>query len=260
MKRSVSKEVNDMKKHTASLMALGAIVALLAGSASLSAQASEAAPRTLSMSGSAKVSVDIDYVELSFAAVTRDKGFEKAQTDNIKIVDRIIKELGNTFKLKPEDVYTDDYTLNEYYQDQPDRNGERIRAGYESRTQLRIKLRDIAKYKDILIGLLKLGVNTINSVNYVPKELGVYKQKALALAFQAARAKADELAKTAGVSIKRVLTLNEQSAVYDAQPRYRGVQAQTNAAYFSESGSSGDGISVGDRTLSAEVYVVFEIQ
>lgn len=238
-----------------------AAAAVLSFAASgLGAQTSQENPRTISISGSAKVSVDIDYVELSFAAVTRDKSFEKAQTDNIKVVDKIIKDVGSAFKLKPEDIYTDDYRLYEYFDENVNRNGERVRAGYESRTELRLKLRDITRYKDILIALLKAGVNNINSINYVPKELGPYKAKALSLAFQAAKAKADELAKTAGVTIKRVLTLNEQSAVYNSGPMYRQAYAQTNVMSFAaESGGSGDGISVGDRTLSAEVFVVFEI-
>jgi len=213
--------------------------------------------KTITVSGSAKVSVEIEYIEMSFRVVSRNVSYEKAQAENLKISESVIKQLASTYKLKSEDVYTNDYRLGDYYTENA--QGKSVKASYEATTTMKINVRNLASYKEILIGIMNLGISNIDSISWVPKDLGPYRVEALKLAYQSAEKKAKEIASVAGAKLKGISSFSEQAS--SGSYNMRSYNNVVQSSYYGET-ESGDSsvISQGNRTISAEVVVVFEIE
>lgn len=230
------------------------LLVLLTTSLSVSAQDRL---KTITVSGSAKVSVEIEYIEMSFRVVSRNVSYEKAQAENLKISESVIKQLASTYKLKSEDIYTNDYRLGDYYTENA--QGKSVKASYEASTTMKINVRNLASYKEILIGIMNLGISNIDSISWVPKDLGPYRVEALKLAYQSAEKKAKEIALVAGAKLKGISSFSEQAS--SGNYNMRSYNNVVQSSYYGET-ESGDSsvISQGNRTISAEVLVVFEIE
>lgn len=127
-----------------------------------------------------------------------------------------IKKTLDDFKIKKEDIQTDNYSLNpDYEYDQKTRQNKMI--GFRVSQTLLVTLRKVEEGGNFIDALvsdkksLDFGVN-LNSVNWDSDKKAQLETATLGDAVRAARVKAEEIAKAAGVKIKGVAKITHQTS------------------------------------------------
>ncbi len=117
---------------------------------------------------------------------------------------------------------------------------------------LSVNVRDVSKVGMLLNETLTAGANAISGIQYTISNPEKLEQEARSLAMQNAKARAAELAILSGVSLGKVIAINEIPA-YGAMPM---PYANTRM----ESAPAGMPTSVGQLAVSVNLTVTFEIE
>lgn len=261
-------------------------VVLMLPFASAFAQYGEQTKPQISVTGSAEVKVVPDQIYLQVGIETRDKDLQVAKKQNDDSISGALDFLKQ--KGVPEkNVKTDFISIEPVY---PDRDS----VGYSSRNSVKIDpetgepvgklsltkpyyyivrksigimLTNVGSFDDVLGGLVTNGVNTVQGIDFRTSELRKYRDKARAMAVQAAKEKADAMAATLGVKVGKPFSINEndfggyrswngnnwQQALYQ-----NGMNGSANAGGETESDEGT--ISVGQISVSANVSISFLIE
>lgn len=221
----------------------------------LSAQA-DGVPALISVIGVSEKSVDPNLLSLNVEVWSKAASAKAAQGlagHEAKRVRTVIEQ----FKIKKEDIQTLSYSLNpEYVYDAKSQQNKIV--GYRAVQILRVVQRKVEEGGAFLDALstdsksASAGVN-INSISWETDKEEALKIAGLGEAVRAARSKADELAKAAGVRIKGVYRITHGSAA-EVNPMPRGFAK----AMMAESAPSE--LSSGQVQVRVEVQVDFEIQ
>lgn len=110
-----------------------------------------------------------------------------------------------------------------------------------------VSIRDLALYPVLLEGAAKLGVSQIQPVELQTADSEQYYTEALQQAFQAAKAKALQLAALSGRKLGKVNQLHEQSSA--PGPRFKGMMMAADSMP----------VSFGQQQIRADVQVQFEL-
>ena len=169
----------------------------------LGAQASDSS--LIVVNGVAEKSLDPNMMSLTIEVWSRATTAKQAQQLAATQYKQIKKTLDD-FKIKKEDVQTDNYALNPDYEfDQKTRQNKMI--GFRVSQTLLVTLRKVedgGNFIDALVAdkkTLDSGVN-LNSINWDSDKKAQTETATLGDAVKAARVKAEEIAKAAGVKIK----------------------------------------------------------
>ena len=210
----------------------------------------EETPRSISVSGEGSVETPPDRATLVFSIVARDDNVGRAQAE---AADVTAKVLALTDELGIPDSRVDtmsasvrpDYRWNRETQEQE-------LLGFIAERQMRVELHDLEKVGVVIERAVDVGVNQVS-----PPELTSSKRRdayrdALAAAAEDARANAERLAATLGLSLGSALQVNTGSVARPAMPVAR--MAQMSAAE-----AAPETYNAGDMTIIATVNVVFEV-
>jgi uncharacterized protein YggE len=207
--------------------------------------------RTLNVSGSgiAYLSPDLAYVNIGVH--TEDKSATEAVAANNAQAEKVvnaIKKLGVAEK----DIQTTNFSISPQpkYDDQGKPTGE---INYSVDNVVRVTVRDLSKIGDLLDAVVAAGANSINGIQFDVVDRTQALSTARQAAMQAAQAKAQELAKAAGVTLGDIQTINEYSGNYPT-PRYNTSGAPMAAEAVAAP------VSPGQMTVTVEVNVVYEIK
>ncbi len=231
--------------------------------------ADAAAPRILSVTGTADVMVTPDEAVFTLAVETLNMEMKKAKSENDASIKKI-KELTAELKIDPKYVVTD--YINVYPNYTYSGNGENIFKGYVVRRGMVITLKDLAKFEDLLTQILDSGANYIQNVQFRTTQLRKYKDEARALAVKAAREKAAAMAKELGQTIGKASMIQEIQEDTYLSPwgynAYSGSNWLSNAT-VSNTMSNGSGsaplsennqsFSPGQIKVTAKVAVTFDL-
>ena len=121
--------------------------------------------------------------------------------------------------------------------------------GYSAVRSFSIVIRDVAKFESVYKGMLQLGVNRIDGVQFRTSKLRKYRDEARLEAVKAAKEKATAMATELGVSLSGVKLIEEHSMRHSP---FMASNAQVAIPMDSESSSGG-----GEITIAANVRVVF---
>ena len=265
-------------------IALAAV--LLLPLASVFAQYGEQTKPLISVSGSAEVKVVPDEIYLQVGIETRDADLPTAKKQNDDSISGALDFLKR--KGVPEkNIKTDFISIEPVYPDRDSisystRNSTKIDpvtgepmkktsplkpVYYVVRKSVGIMLTNISGFDDVLSGLVTNGVNTVQGIDFRTSELRQYRDKARAMAVQAAKEKAEAMAATLGVKIGKPFSINEndwggyrswngnnwQQALYQ-----NGMNGSQNGGGGPESDEGT--ISVGQISVSANVSISFLIE
>ncbi|MEK9181310.1 MAG: SIMPL domain-containing protein [Patescibacteria group bacterium] len=219
---------------------------------SLTAKSDEAKD-TLTISAVGEIESKPDLALASFAVVSEGKDPKKIQADNTAKIKQVINYL-KTKGVKEGDITTSDYSMYPRY-NYPD--GRQELDAYVLSQGLSVKIRQIDDVGDIITGVIQNGANTFNNVSFQIDQPEGLKQEARKKAMENAKAKADELAKVAGVKLGKVKSFSEESISFPEPYPY---------AYDSY-GRGGDAMAAeasqimpGTNKITATVSVVFELE
>lgn len=175
---------------------------LLSGCASLQQNRT----REITVRGVAEVVVPPDYVTIGARVVTLDMDIEKAQAENDEKV-RAVLSLVDGLGIAPKDVRTAYVSLRP--KERRQENKPPVFEGYEASKSIKVVLRDMTKYEQLLSGMLKLGVNRITGISFGSSKEIEKRREARILAIKAAREKAEYLAAELGQEVGKPLWIAE---------------------------------------------------
>ena len=225
------------------------------------------ASNTINVSGEGDVFAIPDTATFTVTVDESAADVQTAQTSATKKANDIITYLKQQ-GIADTDVQTTDYSVNPKYDYQQSScpassggavvycpPGKQVLDGYEVSQTLTVKVRDTQKAGTILAGVGSLGASNVSGLSFTVADQNLIEQQARDKAIADARQKADELAKSLGVHIVRVVGFNENNnyPVYFAK-------ASAGVAMDSAAAAPAPQLPVGQNKITSDVSVTYEIR
>lgn len=225
----------------------------------LSQAKAESQPSLISVNGVSEKNVDPNILSLSIEVWSKATQAKVAQ-GNIAIEYKRVQSTLEKFKVKKEDIQTESYSLNpEYVYDQ--RTQQNKMTGFRAAQTLRVTVRKTDEAGGLLDGLsyegksATAGVN-LNSISWDVDNREALQVAGLSDAVKAAKIKAEEIAKAAGVKIKSVYHISHGSFSTEPRPVHRGGFSKSMA--LAEAAPTE--LSSGQIKVRVEVQAAYQIE
>jgi uncharacterized protein YggE len=206
---------------------LAAFVILLGSALPVAAQTPTApAPAVIVTSGEAVVKRAPDRAWVSVGAESRARGPQEAQRLNTDAMTAVIDRI-KAAGIPAEAIQTTGYSL------QPEfdyANGKQNLRGYVARNQVQVRVDALAKTGEIIAAVVATGATTISGVRFDLKDREAVEHEALRVAVREARRRADAAAAGAGVTVDRVIRIEEQREMNDIRPMPMNMAMRAEAA------------------------------
>lgn len=235
-----------MQKTTAFIL-----TALLAF-APVTAMAETAMPATIDVSADETVKAAPDMAMISAGVMTNNARADIAMQDNAKKMTAVMAAL-KAAGIADKDVQTAGISI--YPQYRYERDEAPQVTGYQASNTVNVVLRDMKNIGPVLDALVSQGVNQLNGPEFSIEKPDALLDDARAKAVQKARARAEVLAKAAGVKVKRVLSISENASF--SPPPMRPMMAK---ASFSSMDAAPTPVAAGEVGLSVTVNLRYEIE
>lgn len=184
-----------------------AVVALALLVSACAPAASQAQPRTLSVTGTGTAYLAPDIAYLYLGVHTEDPSAVDAVNANNTQTQAVIKALTD-FGIDSKDVRTTSFSIYPIDKYDPQSNLPTGQKVYTVDNTVYVTVRDITKLGDLLDTMVKAGVNTVNSIQFDVAKKDEALKGARADAIKDANAKAKELADAAGVKLGDIQSVN----------------------------------------------------
>ena len=202
------------------------------------------------VSGEGKVNVVPDLAQVRSGVTTNAKNVKEAVESNSRIMAAIITALTES-GIAQKDVQTAQFSIQPVYSSQ-DQHSESKLTAYRVSNQVIAKIRHIDKLGDVLERLAAAGATDVWNIDFMVSDPSKALDEARETAIADARRKAEVFARAAGVTLGRVVTIEEEGAA--AEPlsmRNRPMAAARDAAAVP--------IASGENTVRAVVTVGFDL-
>lgn len=209
----------------------------------------EVQPRTLSVAGSGKVFLTPDLATITIGVRTENADAGRAVLDNNAKAEEIasaLKEMG----VEEKDIQTSNFNI--YANQQFDERGNPVSTTYVVENTVFVTVRDLSKLGELLGKAVEAGANQVYGIQFDVENKEEALSQARKAAVENARAKAEELAAAAGVTLGDIRLISEAGGF--PVPVFEG-----------KGGVGGGGaaevpISPGELSLTVEVSVIFELK
>ena len=213
---------------------------------------SDATLRTIHVNGRAVVHVAPDRAELTLGVETRDMKLGKAKAEN----DERVRALLTTIKahgIASKDVHTSWISIHPEYSSY---SSARKFDGYRVSNTVMVTFEDLGQVEPVLSEALLAGVSNVSNVTFRHSEDRTHRDRARELSIQAAREKAEAMAKALGQRVGRPVTIIETAPTW--------INPMSNANVFNDGASvgnpdTGDILAPGMVEIDARVSVTFEL-
>jgi uncharacterized protein YggE len=230
-----------------------ALISLAPWSAAAPAQAQPATavePRLLSVSGEGEVKAKPDQAMLSAGVVMQGKTAADALAANSRAMNTVfatLKRLG----IPDRSIQTSSFSVNPQYPEYNSREPRRI-VSYQVSNTVSVTVEDLDKLGPALDALVSSGANSLGDIAFTIRDPKPLMAQARDAAVKDAMAKAETLARAAGVSLGPIVAINE-GVIAPPQPLYRTMNMAAAPA-------APPPISAGESTVSANVSMSWEIR
>jgi uncharacterized protein YggE len=150
--------------------------------------------------------------DIAIAAIgvqTRHQDPGQAVTESNTKMDAIIAAL-KALGVAENDIQTTNFSV--YVQQEFDERGQPGAFTYVADNTVTITVRDLAKVGDVLGDAVAAGANSIHGVSYSVSDFSALEAEAREKAMADAKARAEQLAQVAGVTLDQPMTINEFSS------------------------------------------------
>ena len=211
---------------------------------------------TLSVSADGETVVIPDVADLTFSVTLEGANPKEIADDVNKRVDGAIAFLKSE-NVNKDDIKTSQYNLVPKYSYNR-ATGQSDIYGYELTQTTEVKIRNFDKIATIISGLTELGINRIGGLTFTIDDPEEFMNVARGKAFEKAKEKAANIAKSTGIKLGKIINVNE----YQGTPYY--------PKYFAEDALGGFGgdtapvappqIEPGTQELTVTVNLTYEIR
>ncbi|UWY27755.1 SIMPL domain-containing protein [Flavobacterium sp. TR2] len=201
----------------------------------------------INVNGEGKVKVAPDQVCISASVETKGNNAKDVKKQNDEKVDAVLKFI-KKMNIPTADFKTKQVALNPQY------DYEKKKTSYNATQTVEIVVKDLAKYDELMEGLVQQGINRIDRVSFESSKLAQYESEARKLAMKDAKTKAEEYVSVLGQKVGKAFTISDNSQVYRPQPMYAAMRMKEADAM---GGASNETLAVGEIEITANVSVSF---
>ncbi len=202
----------------------------------------------LSISAEAHATRTPDIATLSTGVVTQAADANAALRQNSELMSKVVAAI-KAAGIAERDVQTTGISINPQYRYAE--NKPPTITGYQASNTLNVKVRDISKLGKVLDALVAVGANQVNGPSFEIENPDDAYDEARVAAIRKAQSRAELYAKTLGLRVRRVVSINEGGGYNPPGPVPMMKMAAMEAADTP--------VSAGESSLSAMVNVVFEL-
>lgn len=204
----------------------------------------------LSVSAQAEARRVPDVATVSAGVVTQAVDANAAMRANAAQMDKVMASI-RAAGIAERDIQTSGINLNPQYRYAE--NQAPAITGYQASNTVSLKVRDIAKLGKVLDALVASGANQVNGPSFeIDKPEAAY-DEARRAALEKAQARAQMYAKTLGLKVRRIVSIDEGGGFQPPRPvPMMAMAARAEKAYDTA-------VSPGETTLTANLDVVFEL-
>jgi len=241
--------------HLSMMLRAGLVAAALACAALMAIPARAETPRTptLTLTGTGEIFAKPDMAMVTSGVVTEAETAREALDANnaaIAAVIAAIKDAG----IEAKDIQTSGFSVQPRYRypkKSDDDEAPRI-VGYRVSNAVTIRVRDLDALGGVLDQAVTVGANSISGIDFIVSDADKRLDEARAIAMKDAMRKAQIYADAAGVTLTRVLSINEAGG-------YRPVPRKMAAMAMRAEAVADVAVEAGEQALSVEVNVTWEI-
>ena len=203
---------------------------------------------TITVTGSASVSLKADYARISVGVSSKAATVEQAANENNAAIYAVIEALKEAGVLE-EDIATSNYTVYAEY-DYSSMGGQKL-SGYNVTNQLNVIIRDMDHIGATLDKATAAGANNIYNIEFLSTKADEAQDEATVYAVQDAMRRAKLLASAAGLNLGGIKSISDTVASY-------GIVTRSYASKLDA--VAGNSILPDDTSVSASVTIVFELK
>lgn len=239
-----------MKKITAALTAVLAMMSF-----PLAAQPAEPVVPILSVQGMGESRVAPDEATVRLGVLAQAPTAQAAMSQANQAANAILQAVRG-LGIRAEDIQTSELNLNPVYANdpQPQRGGEPRISGYQATNVVSVRLTDLEQVGPVVDAGLEAGANRLDGVMFGLRNDAAARSEALTRAAEAARAKAETLARALRVRLAGIVEVVE-GGVSVFQPLYRG-----GARMAMDSMAAGTPVSAGQVGIDANITLRYRIE
>jgi uncharacterized protein YggE len=225
---------------------------VLAGAAALAAAPALAdGPRLLTVSGQGEVKAAPNQAQLSAGVVTTAKTAGAALAANTRAMNAVFATLKKA-GIADKDMQTSDFSIQPQYSSTgASSSGPQRVTGYQVTNNVSVVVEDLGKLGVTLDALVSSGANSIGEIGFTIRDPRPLLAQARAAAVADAIAKAQVLAKAAGVTLGPITSITESG--YEPPRPMMAMEMRANSA-------SPVPVAVGEQSVTAGVSISWEIR
>ena len=230
------------------LLSIILVLAMMLPCIALAETVAVAENATITVTGSASVTLKADYARISVGVSSKAATVEQAANENnaaIYAVIEALKEAG----VAEEDIAPSNYSVYAEY-DYASFGGQKL-TGYNVTNQLTVIIRDMAHIGATLDKATAAGANNIYNIEFLSTKADEAQDEATVYAVQDAMRRAKLLASAAGLNLGGIKSISDTVASY-------GIVTRSYASKLDA--VAGNSILPDDTSVSASVTIVFELK
>lgn len=202
----------------------------------------------ISVSGEGKIKAIPDQVFISVTVETKGTNATAVKKINDASIQRVLQFI-TKLKVPKSDFQTQNISLNPQY------DYEKKKHNYNATQTVDILLKNIAQYDELIEGIVDLGINRINSVEFKTSKLLEYQSMARKLAVQEAKLKAEDYVSVLGQKVGKAHIITDNTQNYYPQSMYSMKTMAMNQSEFLK-----QTLAIGEIDITASVSVSFLLE
>jgi len=202
------------------------------------------ATRHLDVNASGAVSAAPDQATIQLGVTSQAASAAAALTQNSTDTAAVIASVV-ALGVAEKDIQTSNFSVYPTY----DTTGTRI-TGYQVNNSVTVTIRDLVKAGPLLDQVVQAGANNITGLNFSISDTSALVEEARTRAFDAAKAKAESMAKAAGVELGEILSVTESSQNPQVYPM----------AKVAMDAVAGAPIQAGTQDVTVDVSIVYALR
>lgn len=200
------------------------------------------------VSGEGKIKVTPDQAVITVGVENTGNEAADVKKKNDEAIDAIIKYI-KKMKLAASDYQTQRVSLYKSYDYQKKKNT------FTASQNIVIQLKDLAKYDELMMGLVDSGANVIQGVDFKSSKVAQYESEARIKAVQNAKAKAADYASALNQKVGKALLVSDNSMTNYPRPMYAAMKMESDTG-----GLSRETLAIGEIEVVANVTINFAIE
>ncbi len=202
------------------------------------------------VNGEGKIKVTPDQACITIAIETKGTKAIDVKKENDIAVEKVLQFI-KKIKLPKEDVLTQRVQLN------PNYDYDKKKHSYIANQTIVINLKDLAKYDELMEGIVDAGANRIDNVEFKSSKINQIQSDARKAAMKDAMKKAEDYVSVLnGQKVGKALLINDNSQTYFPQPMYK----TANMAVMSDESAPRETLAVGEMEVTSNVQVSFILE